>query len=298
MRKNCRRLTLITMAATLMWVSSCSKKTETPAETSSAQPAAQPTSEPAPQPAAQPATAPPAASQPAQQAAAPQTPAAQPSPAPAETAEARKPAPPPPPPPKPKTFTIPPGTTVSVRTTSTLSTKTNQQGEGFSASLASPLVVHGVTIARRGAPVSGTIVTADPGGRVKGRASMALAVSSVQTVDGQSLQLPTTPWSVEAKSTKKKDAMKVGIGAGAGAIIGAIAGGGKGAAIGSAVGGGAGAGTVMATRGDPAVVPSETVIQFQTAGPASVTEAHPGSIAGTKKSAAPAEEEPPPSDQQ
>jgi len=127
---------------------------------------------------------------------------------------------------------------------------------------------------------------------------MALAVSSIQTVDGQSLQLETTPWSVEAKSTKKKDAMKVGIGAGAGAIIGAIAGGGKGAAIGSAVGGGAGAGTMLATRGDPAVVPSETVIQFQTTAPTSVTETRAGSIAGMKKQAAEPEEEPQPSDQQ
>src|SRR5438093_923834 len=42
-----------------------------------------------------------------------------------------------------------------------------------------------------------------------------------------------------------------------GSIIGAIAGGGKGAAIGAGVGAGAGGGAVLATRGKPAVIPSE-----------------------------------------
>ena len=47
----------------------------------------------------------------------------------------------------------------------------------------------------------------------------------------------------------------MGIGAGAGAAVGAIAGGGQGAAIGALVGGGAGA----ALRGEAAAIPAETV---------------------------------------
>ena len=61
----------------------------------------------------------------------------------------------------------------------------------------------------------------------------------------------------------RQDAAKVGAGAALGAIIGAIAGGGKGAAIGAGVGGGAGAGDVMATRGKPAALPSETRVTFR-----------------------------------
>ena len=63
-------------------------------------------------------------------------------------------------------------------------------------------------------------------------------------------RIKTTRIAQEAPSTKKKDAEKVGIGAGAGAVIGAIAGGKKGAAVGGAIGAGAGGGVVAATRGD------------------------------------------------
>ncbi|HEY0428529.1 MAG TPA: YMGG-like glycine zipper-containing protein, partial [Pyrinomonadaceae bacterium] len=53
----------------------------------------------------------------------------------------------------------------------------------------------------------------------------------------------------EAKgdSQTKETVKRGGIGAGLGAIIGAIAGGGKGAAIGAIIGGGAGAGSVILT---------------------------------------------------
>ena len=65
----------------------------------------------------------------------------------------------------------------------------------------------------------------------------------------------------EAEATKGSDAKKVGIGAGAGAVIGAIAGGGKGAAIGTAVGGGAGAGMVVATKGKEIEIEAGTALK-------------------------------------
>jgi hypothetical protein len=52
-----------------------------------------------------------------------------------------------------------------------------------------------------------------------------------------------------APATKGEDATKIGVGAGAGAVIGGILGGGDGAAIGAAIGGGAGTGVVLATKG-------------------------------------------------
>jgi hypothetical protein len=202
-------------------------------------------------------------------------------PAPAETAQAQQPAaapPPPPPPPQPETFQILPGTAISIRTISSLSTKTNKTGEPFSATLAAPLVVNGVTIAKRGATVNGTIIDSDPGGRVKGVATITLGITRIRTVDGQSLPVSASTVQIEAKTTKKKDAAKIGIGAGAGALIGGIAGGGKGAGIGALVGGGGGTAVVLATRGDPAVVPSETVLNLKLSAPLTVTEKQPGSI--------------------
>lgn len=135
-----------------------------------------------------------------------------------------------------------------------------------------PIVDGNWVIAKEGALVEGVIVNSDPGGRVKGRASMTVKLRSLQLADGRTVDLSTSSYTKEAKSTKKKDALKVGIGAGIGAAIGAIAGGGKGAAIGAGAGGGAGTGVVLATRGDPAVIPSESQLNFRIQSPITVTK--------------------------
>ena len=86
------------------------------------------------------------------------------------------------------------------------------------------------------------------------------------------IEISTNARAREAKTTKKKDATKVGIATGIGAGIGAIVGGKKGAGIGAATGAGAGTGVVLATRGDPAVFPSETVLTFRLRTPVTVSE--------------------------
>jgi hypothetical protein len=64
------------------------------------------------------------------------------------------------------------------------------------------------------------------------------------------------------KSTKKRDVVFIGGGAGAGALIGAIAGGGKGAAIGGAVGAGLGALGTLLSEGNEVEVASGTEIMM------------------------------------
>ena len=156
--------------------------------------------------------------------------------------------------------TFPAGRTLRLRTNSTLSTKSARNGEAFSAVLASPLVVDGVTIARAGAAMEGVVSVSNPGGRVKGVASISVRATRLELANGQSIDLLTNSYIKAAPHTKKKDALKIGIGSGIGAAIGAIAGGGKGAAIGAGAGAGAGTGTVLATRGDPAVIPAESLV--------------------------------------
>jgi len=172
----------------------------------------------------------------------------------------------------PRVFTIRAGASIPIYTAKDLSTKTAKDGDLFTASLARPIVDGDWVIAKRGALVQGVVVNSDPGGRVKGRASMTVKLRSLQLADGRTVDLPTSSYTKVAKSTKKKDAMKIGIGAGIGAAIGAIAGGGKGAAIGAGAGGGAGTGLVLATRGDPAVIPSESQLTFRLQGPITVTK--------------------------
>ena len=170
----------------------------------------------------------------------------------------------------PQVTVLEPGTVVRIRTTTALSTKTHEAGQRFEASLADPIVVGGREVVAKGAPVTGKIVDADDGGRVKGRASIAIQLTSVNA-GGEPVNIATGSYAVEAKSTVKKDATKVGVGAGIGAAIGAIAGGGKGAAIGAAAGAGAGTATVLATKGQPAVIPAESLVTFKLTAPARIS---------------------------
>jgi hypothetical protein len=159
-----------------------------------------------------------------------------------------------------------------VFTTSTISTRSNKTGEPFTAVLAKSIVDGDWVIAKQGARVEGVIVDSDPGGRVKGVASMTLTLRRLTLTDGRTIELDTDTFIQEAKSTKGKDAKRTAIGAGVGAAIGAIAGGGSGAAIGAAVGGGTGAAASLATRGDPAELAPETELRFTLNSSVSVTE--------------------------
>lgn len=170
---------------------------------------------------------------------------------------------------KPPSVTLPAGTQLSVRTATTLSTNSQTSGQTFTAHLEQPLLHDGREVAPKGASVDGQIVDSDKGGRLKDRASLAVRLTGLDSPSGQ-VEISTNTITREARATKQKDALKIGIGSGVGAAIGAIAGGGKGAAIGAAAGAGAGTGVVLATRGDPAVIPSETVLHFALRAPVTI----------------------------
>ena len=157
-----------------------------------------------------------------------------------------------------------------MRTTAEISTKAVKNGSVFDGILEKDLVVHGTTLAKAGSRVSCIVVASDPGGRVKGVASLSVAARSIAGVGGNTLNLQTDSYSVEAGSTKGRDLKRTGIATGAGAVIGAIAGGGSGAAIGAGAGAAAGVGANMATRGDAAVIPTETLIEFTLSAPSTM----------------------------
>jgi hypothetical protein len=175
-------------------------------------------------------------------------------------------------PPKPKSYTLAAGTPIAVTTLSTITSKDATSGSQFEASLRSPLIVNGHTLAKTGAPVTGTIVNADQGGRVKGKASLTLTLSRIALANGHTVPIQTNSIVRQAKSGTKKNLTRTGIATGAGAAIGAIAGGGRGAAIGAGVGAGAGVATNVATRGPAAEVSAETVLNFSLKSPVTVTE--------------------------
>jgi hypothetical protein len=178
----------------------------------------------------------------------------------------------PPPAPTPRKVTIPAGALITVRLNETVSSEKNQAGDTFTATLDQPLIVEGLVLAERGARVEGKVLEVERAGRVRGVATLKIHLVKLHTADGQDIAISTEPFGKTAEASTGDDAKKIGIGAAVGAAIGAIAGGGRGAAIGAGVGGAAGTGTVLATRGKPAVLPSETRLTFRLQEPVTVVE--------------------------
>lgn len=144
--------------------------------------------------------------------------------------------------------TIPAGTTLRLDLSSSIASDTSKVEDPVSAKVREAVVIDGKTVVPMGASLAGVVTDVADSGRVKGRARIAYRFNSLTMADEQ-YDIATAPTSHVAAATKKEDAKKIGIGAGAGAALGAILGGGSGAAKGAAIGGGAGTGVVLATKG-------------------------------------------------
>ncbi len=195
-----------------------------------------------------------------------------PEPPPAATASAPPPAvapAEPPAPPKPVRITIPAGTAFSIRMIDSIDSKVNSTGQTFRASLDGPITRNGRTVIPSGAPVTVTLTNAKGAGRIKGSSELSVAVTSIE-YHGHSFPVDSNVNTEQGKGRGKQTAIRTGIGAAAGALIGGLAGGGKGAAIGSLAGGGAGVGFQAFTHGQQVKIPSETVLTFTLASPLTV----------------------------
>ena len=177
------------------------------------------------------------------------------------------PQPPPPPPP----IVIPAGTVLTVTIDQPLSTKTNNSGDSFAASLAEPVTIGGQTAIPQGAHATGTVTQAQSAGRIKGGAILALTLDSV-TVNGQKYQVQSSSYEEQGKGRGKRTGFGAGGGAAFGAIVGALAGGGKGAAIGALAGGGAGTAGAAFTGKRDFTLPAETRLHFKLVQPLTVNQ--------------------------
>jgi uncharacterized protein YcfJ len=150
-------------------------------------------------------------------------------------------------------FIVPDGVSLNAALDQDLSTRTAQQGEQFTMTVAQPSEY-------AGASLQGHISGVARSGRVTGRSEMTFNfdrivlrdgrsynfsgfVESIRSTNGESVKVDNEG-GVRDSSQTDRTVQRTAIGTAVGAIIGAIAGGGKGAGIGAIVGAGAGAGSV------------------------------------------------------
>ena len=179
-------------------------------------------------------------------------------PAPAPVAEQAPPPPPPPPP-----IVVPAGKTVTVRMGEGLGSKTAQDGQTFTGTLANGIAVNGKVVVPAGAGVTGVVSEAKSAGRFKGEAILAIRLTSIN-VKGVPHNVGTDEYVVTQKGKGKRTAVMVGGGAGGGALIGGLAGGGKGALIGGLIGAGAGTAGAAFTGNKELSIPAESAVSFKT----------------------------------
>ena len=174
----------------------------------------------------------------------------------------------------PDTLTLSSGAILQVRTTGWLSSDRNKTGDQVIMTLAQPLVVNGLVVARRGQTVIGTVANAEKAGRVKGVSKLGLSLAQLTLVDGQLLDVKTTLISATGGTSNGRDALAVAGTTGLGAGIGAAAAGGEGAAIGAGAGFVASIAGVLLTRGRPTIIPPESLLTFRLETPITVSTVH------------------------
>ena len=128
---------------------------------------------------------------------------------------------------------IPNGTVLSLSLMTPIGSDTSVVEDAVRAELAEAVAVEGREVMPAGAQVEGRVTGVDAGGRVTGRATITFRLTSIQ-VEGEPYEMQAAPVSEMAPATRGEDAKKIGIGAGAGALIGGLL---------------SGADVVLATRG-------------------------------------------------
>ena len=164
---------------------------------------------------------------------------------------------------------LPTGSTIHVTIDQSISSKNAKVGESVTGTVSQDVTSNGKVIIPKGSEAKLSVSTVQASGRLSTPAKLWLRLRSV-TVHGKTYSLATSSAGKTMGGKGKRDAAMIGGGAGAGALIGALAGGGKGAAIGAAAGAGAGTAGAAATGKKDIEFPAETRLSFTTRAPVSI----------------------------
>jgi hypothetical protein len=148
-----------------------------------------------------------------------------------------------------QTFTVPAGTRLPFVFETAVSSASSHVGDPVRARTTRNVrSAGGAIMIPAGSVLHGHVTAADPGGKMKGRAHVAVRFDRV-VVRGEEHALVAASVGSTARSMAKRDAAQIAGGTIGGAVVGGILGGKKGARIGAVAGGAAGTGAAVSTRG-------------------------------------------------
>ena len=185
--------------------------------------------------------------------------------------EYKEPEPPPPPAPEFVDLTVPSDAVLGLQIERTVSSELARVEDKVDARVTRDVRVTDRIAIPAGSTVRGSVTEVDRGGRMKGKARLAIRFHTIVLADGTQVALKTDPVVREGESPGGESAAKVGGAAIGGAILGAILGGGKGAAIGGAVGAGAGTAAAMTNDRSRATLTAGTTVTVRMQAPVTVT---------------------------
>jgi len=172
-----------------------------------------------------------------------------------------------------QSYTVPDGTRIQAKLESTINSRTNRQGDRFSAKVTESVMIEGKEVIPAGTTLEGRVAEVKAASRARSRGeinltyerlifpngvSETIVASAAELSESEKEQIDRKEGTIKGESTHKRDAGEVAGGAAAGAGIGAVAGGGKGAAIGAGVGGLIGLADSLRRKGKEVELPAGT----------------------------------------
>lgn len=155
-------------------------------------------------------------------------------------------------PPKPKTVTVASGARLMLRMSEAIDTKRHSAGHRFRAQLESALTVDGITVAPRGTLVYGQITQTSTGGRVAGKAEMAIEFTDIM-INDQAFEMATTGLKAETGNEAGRTAGRTARAAALGGLYGGSSSAKKGAKV--------GLGASILTSGSSINIPAGTLVE-------------------------------------
>jgi len=138
---------------------------------------------------------------------------------------------------QPDPLSVPAGTMLHCRTSQTLTTKLNYQGDAFTMSVVEPVSVNGRVAIPAGSTIAGHITRMERPGRIKGVGQMRLTVEKITLPDGRSCPLGATLMTaygvenvkvvgnegvIKGPSSRVPDFEEIGAGTAGGTLLGLI----------------------------------------------------------------------------